>query len=61
MENSYPLFHKYYKSIPLVAMSVQGATRSYINPKTGINFTNDEFINFGVNYLGASIIIFEVE
>jgi len=56
MKNSYPFFNKYKERLSIVAMAIQEPTRTYTNPKTGKKFTDEEFKNFAIDYLGVNII-----
>lgn len=56
MKNAYPFFHEYKDKLIVIAMAVQEPTLTYINPKTGKQFTRAEFQDFAANYLGAKII-----
>ena len=56
MKNSYPFFHEYNGKLPIVAFAVQEPTRTYANPKTGKKFTEEEFLEFARDYLGADLI-----
>ena len=57
MKNAYPFFNKYKNKLPIVAFAVQEPTRTYTNPATKKKFTNQEFLDFGMNYLGTRIIL----
>lgn len=61
MKNSYPFFHQYKGKLSLVAMAVQEPTLTYKNPKTGKNFTKEEFTEYAESYLGVTIIFWSVE
>ncbi|MGJ0638591.1 hypothetical protein [Xenorhabdus bovienii] len=56
MKNSYPFFHRYKNKLNLVAMAVQEPTLTYTNSQTKKKFTQQEFIKFAEEYLGANII-----
>ncbi len=60
MENSYPFFNEYRGKLQIVTFAVQEPTRTYTNPKTGKKFTDEEFIDFGKNFLGADIIFWSI-
>ncbi len=61
MKNAYPFFHMFKGRISTVAFAVQEPTRTYINPKTGRKFNDQEFLDFGQDYLGANIIFWSAE
>lgn len=61
MKNSYPFFNQYKGKLSLVAMAVQEPTLTYKNPKTGKNFTKEEFTEYAESYLGVNIIFWSVE
>lgn len=61
MKNSYPFFNQSKGKLPLVAFAVQEPTRTYTNPETGRKFTEEEFLKFADEYLGASIVFWSVE
>lgn len=61
MKNSYPFFNKYKRKLPIVAFAVQEPTRTYTNPKTGKKFTDEEFLDFGENFLGVNLIFWSTE
>jgi len=46
--------------VPLVAMAVQDATLTYINPATRKRFTQAEFVAFARDYLGVDVIFWDV-
>lgn len=60
MKNSYPFFQKY-KDKLLVGMAVQEGDYTYTNPETGNHYTFSEFYHFTKDYLGASIIFWNVK
>ena len=60
MKNSYPFFNRYKDKVPLVAMAVQDATLTYINPATKRQFTHEEFVAFARDYLGVDVIFWDV-
>lgn len=60
MKNSYPFMNRYRDKVPLVAMAVQDATLTYINPATKKRFTREEFLAFARDYLGVDIIFWDV-
>jgi hypothetical protein len=45
---------------PLVAMAVQDATLTYVNPETRKQFTHAEFVAFARDYLGVDVIFWDV-
>ncbi len=51
MKNSYPF---------LIAMAVQDATLTYVNPATKKRFTHEEFVAFARDYLGVDVIFWDV-
>jgi hypothetical protein len=60
MKNSYPFFHKLKGSV-LAGMAIQEPDYTYINPVTGDYFTFSEFYNFTKDYLGASLLFWNVQ
>jgi hypothetical protein len=60
MKNSYPFFNEYKGKLPFVGMAVQEPTLTYKNPKTGKQFTKDEFQDFAQNYLGTNVIFWSI-
>ena len=60
MKNSYPFLNRYKDKVPLVAMAVQDATLTYINPATQRRFTHAEFIAFARDYLGVDVIFWDI-
>ena len=60
MQNSYPFLNRYKDKVPLVAMAVQDATLTYINPATRKRFTQAEFVAFARDYLGVDVIFWDV-
>lgn len=60
MKNSYPFLNRYKDKVPLVAMAVQDATLTYINPATKQPFTHEEFVAFARDYLGVDVIFWDV-
>lgn len=60
MKNSYPFFNKNKNKLPIVAFAVQEPTRTYINQATKRRFTEQEFLDFAINYLGAKIIFWSI-
>jgi hypothetical protein len=60
MKNSYPFLNRYKEQVPLVAMAVQDATLTYINPATKRRFTHAEFLAFARDYLGVDVIFWDV-
>lgn len=61
MKNSYPFFNRYKEKLPLVAFAIQEPDYTYINPKTGKHFTVKEIYDFANNYLGASILFWNIQ
>lgn len=61
MANSYPYFHQYTNKLSLIAMAVQEPDYTYINTETGLPFTLEKLYEFSSNYLGASIIFWNVQ
>lgn len=61
MANSYPYFYQFKNKLSLVAIAVQEPDYTYINPETGLPYTVEELYNFSSNYLGASIIFWNVQ
>jgi hypothetical protein len=60
MKNSYPFLNRYKDKVPLVAMAVQDATLTYVNPETRKQFTHAEFVAFARDYLGVDVIFWDV-
>lgn len=56
LRNSYPFIAKYRNKVPITVMSVQEPTLNYSSPCTGEKYTKQEMVDFGADYLGASII-----
>ena len=61
MKNSYPFFHAYQSKLPVIAIALQEPDYSYRNPKTGKHFTSEELYNFSNNYLGATILFWNIQ
>ncbi len=61
MKNSYPFFYKYKSKINVVGMAIQAPDYSYINSETGRPYSFSEFYLFATNYLGASILFWNVQ
>jgi len=59
MKNSYPFLNRYKDRLPLIAMAVQDATLTYINPATKKQFTHAEFVGFARDFLGVDIIFWD--
>ncbi len=59
MKNSYPFLNRYKDRLPLIAMAVQDATLTYVNPDTKKKFTHAEFVGFARDYLGVDIIFWD--
>ena len=59
MKNSYPFLNRYKDRLPLIAMAVQDATLTYINPATRKQFTHAEFVGFARDFLGVDIIFWD--
>lgn len=60
MKNSYPFFHKL-KGQLLTGMAVQEPDYTYKNPETGKPFNFSDFYHFTENYLGASLLFWNVQ
>ncbi|HAT2076570.1 TPA: hypothetical protein I8001_002495 [Legionella pneumophila] len=60
MKNSYPFFHKF-KGRILTAIAIQEPDYTYKNPSTGDFYTFSDFYSFSKEYLGASILFWNVE
>ncbi|AUH70637.1 hypothetical protein [Legionella sainthelensi] len=60
MNNSYPFFHKYNGKI-VTALAVQEPDYTYKNPKTGDFYNFYDFYFFSKEYLGTSILFWNVE
>jgi len=61
MKNNYPFFHHYKGRINTIGMAVQKPDYLYINPMTGAHYTMEEFLSFAKNYLGATILFWNVQ
>ncbi len=61
MKNSYPYFNQYKNKLATVTFAVQEPDYTYTNPKTGKHFTVSELYNFANNYLGATVIFWNVQ
>lgn len=60
MKNSYPFFHRF-KDTMLTGMAIQEPDYTYRNPETGDFYKFSEFYTFTQNYLGASILFWNVQ
>ena len=60
MKNSYPFLNRYRDRLPLIAMAVQDATLTYVNPSTQRPFTHEEFVAFARDFLGVDVIFWDV-
>ena len=60
MQNSYPFFHQYKGKI-LTAIAIQEPDYTYKNPETGRFYNFFDFYSFAKEYLGASILFWNVE
>lgn len=60
MKNSYPFFQKFKGKI-LTGMAIQEPDYTYKNPATGDYYTFADFYNFTRDYLGASILFWNVQ
>lgn len=60
MKNSYPFFHKYKGKI-LTTIAIQEPDYSYKNPATGDFYSFNDFYSFAKEFLGASILFWNVE
>ena len=61
MKNSYPFFHAYRKKLPLIAIAIQEPDYTYRNPETGKPFTVQTLFDFAENYLGATILFWNIQ
>lgn len=61
MKNSYPFFHNNIGKIAAVGMAIQEPDYTYKNPKTGQKYKFVEFYSFAKEYLGASILFWNVQ
>ena len=61
MKNSYPFFHHYKNKLSLIAFAIQEPDYTYKNPKTGKYFTAEELYEFAKNYLGATILFWNIQ
>lgn len=61
MENSYSFLHSYHHSLAIVAVAVQEPDYIYTNPQTSRNFTIAELYHFNKNYLGSTIIFWNIQ
>ncbi len=59
MKNSYPFFLKYKGKI-IIGMAVQEGDYTYKNPRTGSHYTFHDFYSFATDYLGATIIFWNM-
>jgi hypothetical protein len=60
MKNGYPFFHRF-KGTILTGMAIQEPDYTYRNPKTGDFYQFSDFYTFTQNYLGASILFWNVQ
>ncbi|MHB1949369.1 MAG: hypothetical protein ACYCQI_14795, partial [Gammaproteobacteria bacterium] len=60
MKNSYPFFYKFKEKV-LTGMAIQEPDYTYKNPETGDFYKFSEFYAFTQNYLGASILFWNVQ
>jgi hypothetical protein len=60
MKNSYPFFHKL-KGKLLTGMAIQEPDYTYKNPATGDYYKFSDFYNFTKDYLGASLLFWNVQ
>ena len=60
MKNSYPFFHQYKGNI-LTALAIQEPDYTYKHPSTGDFDTFYDFYSFAIEYLGASILFWNIE
>jgi len=60
IKNSYPFFHNF-KGKLLTGMAIQEPDYTYKNPETGDYYTFSDFYNFTRDYLGATILFWNVE
>ncbi|WP_454783471.1 hypothetical protein [Legionella sp. WA2022007384] len=60
MKNSYPFFHKYNGKV-LTAIAIQEPDYTYKNPQTGDFYNFYDFYSFSKEYLGASILFWNIE
>lgn len=60
MKNSYPFF-KQFKGKILTGMAIQEPDYTYKNPDAGDYYDFSDFYNFTYNYLGASILFWNIQ
>lgn len=60
MKNSYPFFH-HYKGKLLAGIAIQEPDYTYKDPASGNYYTFADFYAFAKNYLGASILFWNVQ
>lgn len=60
MKNSYPFFHKLKGKI-LTGMAIQEPDYTYKNPETGEPYMFSDFYNFTTDYLGASLLFWNIQ
>lgn len=60
MKNSYPFFHKYKGKI-FTAIAIQEPDYTYKNPSTGDFYSFYDFYSFTKEFLGASILFWNIE
>lgn len=61
MNNSYPFFHKYGDKISEVGMAIQEPDYTYKKPGTDDYYTFSDFYTFTQDYLGASILFWNIQ
>lgn len=61
MQNGYPFFHRSSSKLPAIGMAIQEPDYTYHNPVTQKPFTFPEFYNFANDYLGVSILFWNVQ
>lgn len=61
MKNSYQFFNQYRNQLPIVEVAVQEPDYTYIDPATHQKFSMQQVADFAKNYLGATIIFWNVQ
>lgn len=60
MQNSYPFFHALKKRL-FIGTAIQEPDYTYTNPKTGTYYTFTDFYHFAKDYLGSTIIFWDIQ
>ncbi|KID77902.1 uncharacterized protein G6M90_00g036660 [Metarhizium brunneum] len=56
VSNSYPFIAKYHDKVPVAVVAVQEPDLEELNPRTGMKFTKEEFVDYAHNVLKVRII-----